>query len=385
MPSLPVVILTAHGTIQSAVEAMRAGAYDYLTKPFDNDNLLIVVNRALERALLSEEVDTLKARLAKPRGIEAILGESSAIQALRSAILRIAPAPATVLIEGPSGSGKELVARAIHDGSPRRDGPFVAVNCAAIPAQLAESEFFGHEKGAFTGADVQRRGKFEEANGGSLFLDEIAELSLETQSKVLRVLQEKEFPRVGGSVNIRVDVRVIAATNRELEAEVGGGGFREDLFYRLNVVRIRVPALREHPEDIGIYARHFLARAGELCGRNIPQLSDEAMHMLTKREWRGNVRELENAIHQAVILAPGERLEPADFAPSDRPENARDHYDPARGLAEHVRSLGREAERRVILEALRRCDWNRTRAAQYLKISRRTLFSKMEELGLESD
>ena len=304
------------------------------------------------------------------------------MHALRTAILRIAPTTATVLIEGPSGSGKELVARAIHEESPRRSGPFIAVNCAAIPAQLAESEFFGHEKGAFTGADGQRRGTFEEADTGSIFLDEIAELSMGVQSKILRVLQEKEFSRVGGSLSLRADVRVIAATNRDLEREVSEGRFREDLFYRLNVLRIRVPALREHPEDIPLYVRHFLARANSMCGRSMAGVSDEAMHMLSRQEWRGNVRELENAVRRAVILAEAEILGVEDFR-VDRPGSAGATYDAARGLAAHVQELAREAERRAILDALQRCDWNRTRAAEYLKISRRTLFSKMEELGLE--
>ncbi|RPH34604.1 sigma-54-dependent Fis family transcriptional regulator, partial [bacterium] len=373
------IILTAHGSIRSAVEAIKQGIYDYLTKPFDNDQLLLVVRRAVALSGLRREIAELRRQLSMTRGVGTIVGESQAITSLRAQIMRVAETDATVLIQGETGTGKELAARAIHFESKRKEGPFLIVDCTALPSNLIESEFFGHEKGAFTDAREKRSGKFEEANGGSIFLDEIGELPLDAQSKLLRVLQEKEFTRVGGTAPVKTDVRVIAATNKDLETEVRNGSFREDLFYRLNVLMLHIPPLREHREDIAVYIRHFFSKHKETVGQAVGGFSETALGELMARPWKGNIRELENAIQRAMLTARGEVIEAADLNVSGKGPV----MDPKAGLEARVRRLTEDTERQIILEALAQTKWNRTAAAEKLKISRKTLFNKMQLYGLE--
>jgi DNA-binding NtrC family response regulator len=386
LPGIVSVILTAHGSIATAVQAIKHGVYDYLTKPYDNEQFLLVVRRAVELHQLSDEVSRLKTELRKRWGIENILGDSPLLQNVRKQIQKIAETDATVLIEGASGTGKELAARAIHYESKRRGYPLVIVDCAAIPSSLLESEFFGHERGAFTDAKERRIGRFEEANAGSIFLDEIGELPLEAQTRLLRVLQEKEFTRVGGSVPVKVDVRVIVATNKDLETQMRDGKFREDLYYRLNVLKLTMPSLRKHKEDIPLYARHFLAKHRDDSGRRVDAISSEALDFLSNHEWKGNVRELESAVQRAMMNMTGNRLERNDFdflAKQDTSKRSR--YDEEKGLEPYIRSLSEEAERQIILDTLCQVTWNRTEAAEKLKISRKTLFNKMQQYGLEGE
>jgi len=378
-PDVVPIILTAHGSIRSAVEAIKQGVYDYLTKPFDNDQLLLVVRRAVALSSLRQEVVELKRQLSITRGVGTIVGESQIICGIRAQIQRIAETDATVLIQGETGTGKELVARAIHHESKRKEGPFLIVDCTALPTNLIESEFFGHEKGAFTDARERRSGKFEEAHGGSIFLDEVGELPLDAQSKLLRVLQEKEFTRVGGTTPVKTDVRVIAATNKDLEAAVRSGSFREDLFYRLNVLTLTIPPLRDHREDIPVYTRHFLGKHRENVGKNIGGFTDAALSELSGRSWKGNIRELENVIQRAMLTATGDIIEAADLSVPARLAAA----DPDAGLEARVHRLTEDAERQIILDALAQTSWNRTATAEKLKISRKTLFNKMQLYGLE--
>jgi DNA-binding NtrC family response regulator len=384
VPNAVAIILTAHGSIQSAVEAIKKGAYDYLTKPFDNDQLLMVVRRASDLVRISGELERLRARLEPQEGLRALLGESDLMRDLRARIQKIAEADATVLICGESGTGKELAARAIHMESRRKEEPLVVVDCAAIPEQLMESSFFGHEKGAFTDAHEQKTGAFEEADGGTVFLDEIGELPTGAQSKLLRVLQEKEFSRIGSSSPVRVDVRVIAATNKDLPVRVREGRFREDLFYRLDVLKLRMPSLREHTGDIPLYAAHFIDKYGSVFGKRVSGISPEALNVLTSLPLNGNVRELENVIQRGLLNASGETLDEADvrFAGETGGRGAAP-WDPSVGLESYIKSLSEEAEKRIILESLGRTGWNRTATAQNLGISRKTLFNKMQQYGLE--
>jgi DNA-binding NtrC family response regulator len=377
------IILTAHGTIQSAVQAIKQGVYDYLTKPFDNEQMLLVIARAIEYYRLTTEVDHLKSELQRKHGLEAIMGDSRVMQEVRAHIKRIADTDATVLIEGESGTGKELAARAIHYESKRKNNPFVIFDCGAIPLNLTESELFGHERGAFTDAREQRIGKFEEAHTGSIFLDEISELPLDAQTKLLRILQEKEFCRIGGNTPVKSDVRVIAATNRNLEQLMQDGRFREDLYYRLEVLKLRIPPLREHREDIPIYLKHFLMKHRQTIGKNVTAISDDALIVLRSREWKGNIRELENAVQRAMLSATGTCIEVTDLdfltgtGDSIMLEN-----DEKSGLDNHIRSLTERAERELILKALQEAGWNRTEAARKLKISRKTLFNKMHQYNI---
>ncbi|MGC8898363.1 MAG: sigma-54-dependent transcriptional regulator [Bacteroidota bacterium] len=383
LPDAISIILTAHGTIQSAVQAIKEGVYDYLTKPFDNEQVLLVVRRAVEIHRLKTEVNQLKSELRGRYGIHSLIGESEVMKTVRRKILELASTDATVLIEGESGAGKELAARAIHYESKRMGNPFVIVDCAAVPPNLIESEFFGHERGAFTDARSLRIGKFEEANGGTIFLDEISELPLEAQAKLLRVLQEREFTRVGGNQLVRVDVRVIAATNKDLEVQVANGKFREDLYYRLNVLKLRMPPLREHVADIPVYARHFLAKFSPVLGKNITEVSDEALALLKSREWKGNIRELENVVQRAMLNARGNRIEESDIEQTERSGRisiAELHN--VGNLQERVQSIAEQIERQIILEALNEVNWNRTKAAEKLGISRKTLFNKMRQYGI---
>ncbi|MFQ5416539.1 MAG: sigma-54-dependent transcriptional regulator [Myxococcota bacterium] len=379
-----IVVLTATKTVTTAVEAMKLGAADYVTKPFEVDALRIKVQQLLERRALEDEVVRLRAVVEGKERLGGLLGRSERMQEIFHTIRRVAGSRATVLVSGASGTGKELVARAIHDLGDRSAGPFVAVNCAAIPDNLIESELFGHERGAFTDAVERRVGKFEAASGGTLFLDEIGELSEAVQAKFLRALQERRFERVGGQQQIDVDVRVIAATNRDLERDVAAGRFRADLFYRIHVVPIELPDLQERREDIRPLAEHFLARAREEAGRGPRKISREALSVLERYPWPGNVRELANAIEHAVALAEGDVLEVADLPASA----VRAGH--AEGLREAVRSgrLGFEAatrdfERTLLLEALEVAGWNQTQAAERLQITRRSLKLRMDRCGLK--
>ncbi len=384
VPLAAAIILTAHGSIQSAVQAIKRGAYDYLTKPFDNEQLLMVVRRASDLVRISTELERLREKLELRQGLRALLGEGDLVRDVRRQIQKVAGTDATVLICGESGTGKELAARAIHSESKRKAEPLVVVDCTAIPDQLVESSFFGHEKGAFTDAHEQKTGAFEEANGGTVFLDEIGELPTGAQAKLLRVLQEKEFSRVGSPSPIRVDVRVIAATNKELGTRVKEGKFREDLFYRLDVLKLRMPSLREHVEDIPLYALHFVEKYRTVFGKRVARVSEGALRLLQSRHWNGNVRELENAIQRGLLNASGDTLQETDIAfLVDTDAGRIAQWNPAFGLEPYIKSLSEQSEREIIHETLKQTGWNRTATARHLKISRKTLFNKMLQYGLE--
>ncbi len=379
----PVMVLTATRTVSSAVEAMKLGAVDYVTKPFAVDALRIKVRRLLEQRALEREVEVLRARVDERDRLGDLLGRSPRMHEVFSTLRRVAESPATVIIRGESGTGKELAARAIHALSPRAAGPFVAVNCAAIPRSLIESELFGHERGAFTDARERRIGKFEAAAGGTLFLDEIGELDAAIQAKFLRALEERQIERLGGAEPIEVDVRVVAATNRDLERDVAEGRFRADLFYRIQVVPIDLPPLRERREDIRLLAEHFLEEARAQAGRGPEDLSADALAALERFPWPGNVRELKNAIEHAVALADGDAVEvedlPASIVQTGRVESLREAVRDGRLGFEDATA---DFERALLLEALELADWNQTRAAERLKITRRALKLRMDRLGL---
>jgi DNA-binding NtrC family response regulator len=379
-----VVVLSGTRTVATAVEAMKRGAADYVTKPFEVETLRIKIRQLLERRDLEREVERLRARVEREERLEGLLGASEAMQHVFHTIRRVARSRATVLICGESGTGKELAARAIHALGPRAAGPFVAVNCAGIPETLIESELFGHERGAFTDAREQRIGRFESASGGTLFLDEIGELAPGVQAKLLRALQERRIDRVGGSAPVEVDVRVLAATNRDLERDVAEGRFRADLFYRIHVVPLELPPLRERRGDVRLLAEHFLARARAEAGRGPERIARDALAALERFPWPGNVRELENAIEHAVALAEGPVLELADLPPAVAQAGR------GEALREAVRSgqLGFEQaaadfERGLLLEALERAGWNQTHAAEQLRITRRALKLRMDRHGLK--
>jgi DNA-binding NtrC family response regulator len=391
-PALDCIMMTAYGTIRSAVEAMRLGAFDYLTKPFDNDELLLIINRALELRRLSSEVEELRAELSSRYGFNEIVGISPKLQAVFRQMAKVAQVGAPVLIEGESGTGKEMVARAIHRKGPRAARPFVAINCGAIPQALFESEFFGHERGAFTDAREARAGRFEQAQGGTLFLDEVGELPLDTQVKLLRAIQEKEVTRVGGRALIRLDVRVIAATNIELQRAVERGRFRADLYWRLNVVRLVLPPLRERREDIPLILDHLLERFNRELGLNVRSLAADARRLLEMFDWPGNVRELENAVCSAMIMSESETITVGDLPPRIRgevetstvasatPSGARDMTKGT--LADAVREATAKLEKLMIVSRLAEFNGNRTSTADSLGISRKTLFNKMRQYGL---
>jgi DNA-binding NtrC family response regulator len=388
-PETAVVMITAHGSEKVAVEAMKAGAEDYVPKPFDNDQIRLVVKRALDRTRLARENRMLLERVEREYGFENLIGSGPAMQRVFAAIQKVAETDLTVLVRGESGTGKELVAQALHQRSPRRDRPFVAVNCAAISAELVESELFGHEKGAFTGADARRLGRFEIANGGTIFLDEIGDMAPETQAKVLRVLQERTLVRVGGTKPIEVDVRVVAATHRNLEQEVARGSFREDLYYRLRVVELVLPPLRERAEDVPALALRFLAQVSERLGRAAPRLGDGALAALVRHGWPGNVRELRNAIEQAAVLASGPVIGEDDLRLDGAPANAAP-AEPVTGstglpFAEAKRRAVERFERAFLLDALRACGGNISRAAEQVGMVRQSLQQKIRELGLRSE
>jgi two-component system NtrC family response regulator len=381
-PETQVIVITAFGTIEMAVEAMKAGAFEYVTKPFNRDELALVVRKALRLRHLERDNARLRREVERKYGFDNIVGDSPSIQRVFRLIEKVADSDAPILITGESGTGKELVAKALHYRSGRAEKPFVAVNCAAIPRELLESELFGHKKGAFTGAVRDKKGRFEEAGAGTLLLDEVAELPVELQAKLLRALQEREFTPVGASGVIRFEARVIAATNRDLEGEVAGGRFREDLYYRLAVVPIHLPSLRERPEDVPLLVAHFLkARGG---GRKV-SVSPEAMAALQRHPWKGNVRELENAVERLLVLGDSDVIRLEDLPEKIRAPRATEAGEPAGGFSFTFPEEGvslEEAEKALILEALRRSGWNQSRAAQLLKVPRHLLLYRMEKYAL---
>jgi DNA-binding NtrC family response regulator len=386
-PETVVVMITAHGSETIAVEAMKSGAEDYVPKPFDNDEIRLVVQRALDRTRLERENRLLLEQVQRQYGFENLIGTGKRMQRVFETLQKVAETDLTVLVRGESGTGKELVAQALHNRSSRRNRPFVAVNCAAISRELVESELFGHEKGAFTGADARRQGRFEAAEGGTIFLDEIGDMAPETQAKVLRVLQERSFERVGGTKPIDVDVRVVAATHRNLEEEVKDGRFREDLYYRLKVVEIELPPLRERSEDVPALALRFLERVTERLGREKKQLSEAALARLMRHAWPGNVRELQNLIEQAAVLSPGASIEEADLGLSDGEPVAPDTLDATSDLpfGEAKKQAVETFERHFLLNALRANGGNISRAAESVGMVRQSLQQKIRELGLRSE
>src|SRR2546422_5150962 len=384
-PDLAVVMITAYGSEKIAVQAMKLGAVDYVPKPFDNDELRLVVRRVMETVLLRRDHRRLLEQVERAYGFEQIVGQSPAMRRLFETIDKIADTDVTVLIRGASGTGKELVANALHYRSPRRGKPLVKMNCAALSQELVESELFGHERGAFTGATARREGKFEAADGGTLFLDEVGDMPLETQAKLLRASQEKEFERVGGTLPIKVDVRVIAATNQDLEAGVAAGRFREDLYYRLKVIELAIPPLAERREDIPLLIDHFLKDAAARFGRTVKPLTGEALRTCLTQQWKGNVRELRSAVEQALLLAPGPEITAADLvgrAPSADPAPAAAAAGSFREVKERVVE---SFERDFLTQALRRHGGNITRAAEELGMHRQNLQQKMRELGISAE
>ncbi len=391
---LPVVMITAHGTVDNAVEALKTGAFDYITKPFDQGEVRTIVRKALKTRDLSATEATRAADVRAVSGARyGIIGNSPGILDVYAVLDRVADTPTTVLITGESGTGKELVARALHENSSRKDKPFIKVNCAAIPKDLMESELFGYERGAFTGAVGSKPGRFELASAGTLFLDEIGSIPVEMQVKLLRALQESEFERVGGIKTIRVDVRLVAATNSDLKKEIAAGSFREDLYYRLNVVPIRLPALRERAQDIPLLVKHFIEKFNQRLKKNISGIEADAERLLVSYPWPGNIRELENVIERAVLFSDGSALRTADLPPELREGSlgARSNTPPSPvigeaagsdGLKEQVKAAMSRLERELIIKALDQTNANVTHAARLLKISRKGLQLKMKELGL---
>ncbi len=379
-PSIPVIVITAYGTVENAVEALRAGARDYLTKPFESDEIILTLRKVLERERLVEENRYLHEELEGRYGHQRLVGASTAIQEVLDLVRSAAPSRTSVLITGESGTGKELIARSIHQHSPRKDQPFVVLNCAALSEGVLESELFGHEKGAFSGALQTRKGRFELADGGTLFIDELAEMSPAAQVKLLRVLQEHEFERVGGNRTIRSDARIVAATNKNLEQEVRSGNFREDLYYRLNVINIHLPPLRERRSDIEALAGFFLQQYNRQAGKNISSLAPRTLQCLLAHDWPGNVRELQNVIERAVVLGRSETLTPRDLPPGMRGDLELCLQVPERGTS--LTEILEELEQQIILQTLRREDGSQTRAADSLGIKRTTLRYKLEKYGL---
>jgi DNA-binding NtrC family response regulator len=392
-PELPVIVMTAYSSIQDAVKAIKDGALDFLAKPVDPDHLLLMVERALSQRRLATENILLKEELASRRGAPQIVGEDARLKHVTVSLRRAASTDTTVLLEGESGTGKELFARALHALSPRADGPFVAINCAAIPENLLETELFGHEKGAFTGAAARKPGKFELAHRGTLFLDEIGDLPLALQAKILRALEEKAFERVGGTALLQVDVRVVAATNRNLKAAVAARQYREDLYFRLSVFPITIPPLRERPDDITMLARHFIDRFCRDLNKKPLTLSDSAIDALRAYAWPGNVRELQNCIERAVILTEGETIHARHLNLSFRgngdtsPEETANPWtqiDLSGTLSEATRRIVAEVERRKIEQALQEAAGNRNRAADLLQISVKQLTGKLKDYDITS-
>ncbi len=391
-PALPVILMTGYGVIEEAVTAVREGALDYLPKPVDHEHLVLTVSRAIEQRRIVTENLLLKEALGARHGAPTIVGEHPRLlEALRS-LSRVAATETTVLLGGESGTGKELFARALHAQSDRAEGPFVAINCAAIPETLLETELFGHEKGAFTGANARKPGRFEVAHGGTLFLDEIGEMPVNLQAKVLRVLEQRSFERVGSNTTLHVDVRLVAATNRDLRAAVSARTFREDLFFRLSVFPIVIPPLRERPTDVGLLAGHFIERFSREQNKRPPHLSSGAVEALQAHAWPGNVRELQNCIERAVILAEGDTIharhlnlgvgDPSREAPAAAPRDPWDEIDLSGTLSEASRRVLMEVERRKIQRALDEARWDQARAAAALQIPPRLLLARIRDFKL---
>ena len=390
-PAVPVIVMTAYSDLDSAVAAFQGGAYEYLPKPFDIDQAVELIRRALDES--RREASAVEPLAEAPE----ILGHATAMQEVFRAIGRLSQSSATVLITGESGSGKELVARALHRHSARAQKPFVAINTAAMPKDLLESELFGHERGSFTGAQQQRRGRFEQAEGGTLFLDEIGDMPAELQTRLLRVLSDGSFYRVGGHQQLKANVRVIAATHQDLEERVRQGTFREDLYHRLNVIRLRLPSLRERADDIPLLARHFLGASAKQLGVEPKRLSDEALQHLARLEFPGNVRQLENLCHWLTVMAPGQVVEKADLPPEFREQGAAAAVDwvsalegeaerrLARGETGILDGLSRQFERALIIKALARTGGRRIEAASLLGMGRNTITRKIQELGIEDE
>ena len=385
-PDAMVVMITATRTIKTAVEAMKLGAHDYVTKPFDVDELRLIVNRTLSNQALQKEVKYLRERIEEHFDFGKMIGKSKELKEIFNFIRQVAPSKSTVLVMGESGTGKELVSRAIHYQSPRKPFPFVTINCAAIPETLIESELFGHERGAFTNAVERKLGRCEIAHQGTLFLDEIGELSLVTQAKILRFLEEKEFTRVGGSKTIKVDVRLIAATNKDLTQQIKKGEFREDLYYRINVVPIVIPPLRERKEDIPLLVEHFVKKHNDENNKKVRGLSPGVMDWMIHHEWPGNVRELENMIERMVALTPNEYIQPGElpfpFLKTAKKDGLKDSI--LRGNVSLLKAE-EEFEKELISDALKRANYIQSQAADLLGISRRILKYKIDKLGIQQD
>ncbi|HEX5475600.1 MAG TPA: sigma-54 dependent transcriptional regulator [Vicinamibacterales bacterium] len=375
--ALPVVIVSGHGTVSTAVEATKLGAFDFIEKPLASERVLVTIRNALDSTRLQDENRTLR-RAAEVR--HQMVGDSPALRQVSEAIKRAAPTNATVLLLGESGVGKELVARAIHRNSLRSRDRFVQVNCAAIPEELIESELFGHEKGSFTGAAEKQIGKFEQADHGTIFLDEVGDMSPKTQAKVLRVLQEGEVERLGSARTIKVDVRVIAATNKNLEAEIERGTFREDLYFRLSVIPIRVPPLRDRRDDIPVLVRHFVDLFSRENNRRPPRFTPEALEFLAGARWKGNVRELRNTIERLLIMTPGDQIEVDDLREMVKPDTSAGDRDEGT-----LRGFKESAERRFLVEKLRENGWNISRTADAIGTPRSNLYKKLEQYGIGQD
>ena len=371
-PETEIIMITAYATIESAVEAMKFGAYDYVIKPFEPEEVELQIKKIISHQELVTENVYLKEELQKEYEFDQIIGQSKPMQRVYELIAQVAPTDSTVLVTGESGTGKELVARAIHANSPRCYGPFVAVSCGALPDTLLESELFGYEKGAFTGADHSKKGRFEMANGGTLFLDEIGDVSPKTQVDLLRVLQQREFRRLGGHKVIETDVRIIAATNRDLIKAIGEKKFREDLYYRLNVISIHLPPLRERKDDIPLLTRHFIKKFAIKLHKDQKTVSPSAMKLLKEYDWPGNVRELENVIERAMVIGKGKSIQPEDLPISCEPEI----------LKKRPRALS-EVEKLHIKSVLEENDWNISKCARELQIDRQTLYNKIKKYGLK--
>jgi DNA-binding NtrC family response regulator len=395
-PQIPVIMITAFGSVDNAVAAVKAGAFDYIEKPFEQEQIRQIITKAIKQAAANKLSPTVTNTDAETPGRFGLIGASPEMQAIFDVIERVADTPSTVLITGESGTGKELVAKALHENSSRRDGPFIKINCAAIPKNLMESELFGYDKGAFTGATSAKPGRFELADGGTLFLDEIGEIPVEMQVKLLRAIQESEFERVGGIKTLKVDVRLITATNRDLEKEVAEGTFREDLYYRLNVVPLSIPPLRQRGKDTELLVAHIITKFRERLRKEIDGISDDAMAVLCSHNWPGNIRELENVLERTILFCNSSRIEVSDLPDelvgggnrSEAPEapaakNSReDTLDTATSLKDAVKAETHRVERELIAKALDETGGNVTQAAKLLQISRKSLQMKMKEFGL---
>jgi DNA-binding NtrC family response regulator len=378
---MPVIVMTAHGTIENAVQAVKLGAYDFIAKPFDPDHLILIVARALGECGAQRENIVLKREFSRYLAMPELVGVSAAWRSAVHGAEKVAPQKTTVLILGESGTGKELIARALHHWSPRVAKPFIAVNCAAIPKDLIENELFGHEKGAFTGAAEIKQGRFELADKGTIFLDEIGDMDLTIQAKLLRVLQESEFERVGGTKTLKVDIRIVAASNKDLQKAVAEGKFREDLYYRLNVYPLTIAPLRDRREDIIPLARHFLKILASEMNRAVPSLSEQAESALRAYEWKGNVRELRNVMERAIIVGDGLVIQPSDIALSCAPV-PKNHFPAGGSLLAIGEAAAHAAEKARIEEVLRETGGNKSRAAEVLGVSYRTLLTKIKDFAI---